>query len=608
MKGLQNCVMIIGAWLSLASTGLAKASHHLNPAWVRLLHYESSISGGWVGAGLHPQFYLDKRGRNDPKAELAKTIELMVEAPQTYQCSFPARAAFIRHHITPLPETSCPEYEAWRRAFVVAEVSLVFSAPYANHAASLFGHIFLRLDRPRTHGAGFSHLVDYGVNFGANIDPSHHFLEYAFHGLFGGYHGRYAISPYYVMVNKYANHESRDLWEYAIKLLPGEVDRLVAHLWELIHVGVFQYYFLDGNCASYIVKLMEIAKPTVKLSQGLGVYHPPTGVVQAMARAGLLENPRYRPSLHSQFERRYQALNAPEKRAFQTSQASRSIEAVDHNENSLYAYASWLNYQKHKDDEANRPQGHNQDLLRRSLARLSRLKTPRLHQLSMTSSDRPEQGHSQAAMGIGWLKTRASQGSTLQVRLGHHSFLDSSQGYKNAMETELLKASLLFPEDQEADPTLATLVLLNLTSLRPYNHGQGLSWNASLTYQNPRLDPDAGSTVRGGFGVALKYISKVYVFGFLKARGSMLQESEATQRLWGPEASFGALWDSQPFRLKLTHSMFQPTGDTSLHRASELGVARSLGHQWQLEGQWYARRIESIPAYQGGSLTISKFF
>ncbi|MCA9547481.1 MAG: DUF4105 domain-containing protein, partial [Myxococcales bacterium] len=230
-----------------------------DPQWWALLHYRQGTFGPYSEADGRG-FFFAAEGHRDPHAELAATLRALFRPavapprdPQAIpppaqrhpQCNFPARFAWLNARLgfdpARLPRQPCPGYDRWRHALGATGATLVFADAYLNSPASMYGHTFLRLDQGRQG----SPLLSYAVNFSAAAANTGGLL-YAVLGLTGGFDGYYSTTPYYMKVQEYSNVESRDLWEYRLALAPAELERLVAHAWELGST-TFDYYFFDEN-------------------------------------------------------------------------------------------------------------------------------------------------------------------------------------------------------------------------------------------------------------------------------------------------------------------------------------------------------------------------
>src|SRR5262245_30341654 len=72
-------------WEPQDPQSLINKAHYLklaeDPGWKRLLHYRQGLFGGEKSDIDGPNFFLSKRGRNDPQAEMDATINAFFEPP-----------------------------------------------------------------------------------------------------------------------------------------------------------------------------------------------------------------------------------------------------------------------------------------------------------------------------------------------------------------------------------------------------------------------------------------------------------------------------------------------------------------------------------------------
>lgn len=289
---------------------------HETPAWRALLHYRGR-GEETRSEVVSPHFFLAEHGRRDPEAELRATLRAFFRPAEAAvgprdehpRCRFIARFGWLDERLgrerSRLPVDSCPRYREWRQAIDPGGVSLVFAAAYLNNPSSMFGHTFLRIDPRDRDDAG--ELTAYAVNFSAQTEETNGVL-FAVKGLTGRYPGRYALRPYYGMVNDYAEIESRDLWSYPLDLQPAEIERMLRHLWEMEEVS-FRYFFLRENCSYQILSLLETARPGLGLTGGFFHQVEPHATVQRLAEAGLLGTPEFRPALLTRIRERLAALS-----------------------------------------------------------------------------------------------------------------------------------------------------------------------------------------------------------------------------------------------------------------------------------------------------------
>jgi len=187
-----------------------------------------------------PRFFLAPNGKTDPQAELAATLRAFFKPnrvggdPQPAQCAFVARYHWLKAELKfddrRLPPQDCERFQQWFHELNAEAVTLVFASAYLNNPASLFGHTLLRLDRRGQTDQ--TRLLAYAINYAAD-DSDSNALMYAIDGIAGGFRGRFDIQPYYKLVRAYNDLESRDLWEYQLRLTEPQLRRLLEHIWEL---------------------------------------------------------------------------------------------------------------------------------------------------------------------------------------------------------------------------------------------------------------------------------------------------------------------------------------------------------------------------------------
>ena len=290
--------------------------------WRRMLFIPDRIGQGGTSIIDEPEYFLAENGRYDPEAELEATLNGFL-APQStgvrgdehVRCRHPARWTYlsralgIRAH--DLPPIQCKSLDEFLGRLRYDRVSLVFSNYFMNNPASLFGHSFLKLHRVRGKGEADQPLLDDVVNFSAAVDDDYSLL-YPFKGLLGGYWGFFSLFPYHRKIQEYNNFESRDLWEFDLKLTPDEVQRLELMVWELGGARI-SYYYVHQNCSYVMLSLLESAAPRLQLTKQFQIYAVPSDTVRAVALTpDILTGVYYRPSAESRYVLRLKALSPQE--------------------------------------------------------------------------------------------------------------------------------------------------------------------------------------------------------------------------------------------------------------------------------------------------------
>ena len=270
--------------------------------WNNLVHYDNNgSSDGLLSQVDDDRFFNAIDGKHNPQSELFKTIDAFFNESTNddshAQCKFVARLDWLKNKLdideSKLPKAACTQYKQWRTLVPDEQVTLVFPAYHLNSPSSMFGHTLLRLD-PATNKQS-SDWLSMAVNFGANVREGDNSLFYAFRGLSGGYPGFFIVAPYFKKIKEYNRKEKRDIWEYPLNLTTQETKRIVSHLWELKEIE-FDYYFFDENCSYRLLELLEIARPSIELTNDFELTAIPIDTIRSIERAGLIEGTHYRPS------------------------------------------------------------------------------------------------------------------------------------------------------------------------------------------------------------------------------------------------------------------------------------------------------------------------
>lgn len=315
-KNLRFIAFLVGTFLfqqSFADSWQQQATSKqlsLQILWKRLSHYQAT-GESYID---DPRFFLAENGKHSAADELQATLQRLQQEPDL-QCRYPARVAWLSQQLPgfsdTLPHAECPKYQQWRSKVGDYGVTLVLASSFLNSPSSMYGHTFLRFDDD-AEGIGET-LGAYAVNFGAEVGQDSEGLMYAIKGLFGGYNGFFSDGPYYEKVKEYSRFDNRDVWEYRLNLRGAEMDRLLMHLWELQNIN-FDYFFFDENCSYRLLELLEVARPSIVLSEGFGLYTIPVDTIWSVEDAGLVDSVVYRPSNQTNLQFNIDKLNPAEQK------------------------------------------------------------------------------------------------------------------------------------------------------------------------------------------------------------------------------------------------------------------------------------------------------
>jgi hypothetical protein len=544
------------------------------PEWLHLGHYRGTLGGGLESEPDGDDFFLSPRGRTSPIDELSATLAAFFSEPRGGGpddhpiCRFPARFNWLDSQLhfdrALLPAPPCPTYHAFRATLDAATIKLVFSAYYLNTPASAFGHTFLRIDSRRSEGhENRRDLLDYGIDFSAEVDTGNAVL-YAVKGLTGMFDGVFRKLPYYYKVREYNDLESRDLWEYELKLPQEAVDRVVDHLWELGYTS-FDYYYLTENCSYHVLGTIAAAVPRAHLMDRLRFPVLPTDTVKALDDAGLIEKVEYRPSLRTVFRTRVAALSRGE-RALVADLAYAPGTAIP---DSMPPARRALVLEAAQDLIDIR---HYKEILGNPDSRGARMKLQLLERraaIDVVSPElavrtpweqQPDGGHASRRWGLGGgAAYRGGSGAgfaALHYRLALHDLLDPARGYPDTMAIEFLPTELRI-DGASGHLSLERLELVNISSLSPMDRFEKRpSWRFDVgAWRHRDLGCDAclGPGARFSFGSTLAS----------DGGGLAVFALVATEAFWSPDLEGGvrdstarfALGPEGGVRVRLTPSL-----------------------------------------------------
>ncbi|MDP7591692.1 MAG: DUF4105 domain-containing protein [Litorilituus sp.] len=307
---------------SIANT-LSLEEFSQSAQWQKLLTYKvNEKNQRYI---TNKDFLLSTQREQTPLHELQATIAAFYkpitddsQINQHAQCQFPARLILIARHVDlnrfgALPNTDCQTYKQWRQDINASSISVVFASGYMSNPASMYGHLFLKINKPHEQK---NNLLNASLNYGAIVPNDENPITYILRGIFGGYDAGYSDQQFYRHQHNYGNVELRDLWEYKLALTSEDVNLLVAHIWELLG-NKFEYYFIDENCAFHIAKLIEVVldKPLIS-NDSLWVI--PSSVAKGLKKASYLNKPllaqvRYIPSSESILHNYYKQLTSQQR-------------------------------------------------------------------------------------------------------------------------------------------------------------------------------------------------------------------------------------------------------------------------------------------------------
>ncbi|WP_347928841.1 DUF4105 domain-containing protein [Pseudomonas helvetica] len=549
--------------------------------WISLGHYESAKLGGWRSYVSDKKFFLAANGAEHPDAELAATVQALYapasKGQQHAQCIYPARTRWLKAqlNLNDLPTVDCSEFKQWFKDVSPHSAVMIFPAAYLNSPSSMFGHTLLRIDQADVQ-TDHTALLSYAINFGAYIEGSDNSILYAWKGLMGGYPGLFALVPYQEKLSEYRSLENRDLWEYRLNLTQAETERMVEHVWELKQIQ-FDYFFFDENCSYRLLELLQVARPSLRLTEQFPLTAIPTDTVKAVKDAGLVEKIDYRPSRERELLSRAKPLSGDEQQwvlkvsADQKRLQEPTFKALPRDRQALIIDAAYRL-------ERYRANGQERDPQRaqRSFELLRAINQNPPPELSIERPGLPENGHEsrtwQAGIGTRGDKAFGEYG----LRMAYHDLNDNAESFPLGAQIEILQMKLRQYEGNHWQ--LQQLDLATIRSLTPRNELlQPWSWQVTGGLERvpgKHDDETLVSHVNGGAGGTWQLGDDVLGFALGTVR---IEHNSDFAGFIAPAAGFnsGVLWKNPLGNLSL-----ETKGDYFTN--GEVRRSLSLNQQWEL--------------------------
>ncbi|KAE9648117.1 DUF4105 domain-containing protein [Pseudomonas sp. PB103] len=579
------------AWLALCVCAPLSAAPHIDPQrlqqlandrfWISLGHYETAKLGGWRSYVSDKKFFLAPDGNEHPDHELAATVQALY-APaslgeQHAQCVYPARTRWLKAQLklNDLPTPECAEYKKWIKDVSPHSAVMIFPAAYLNSPSSMFGHTLLRIDQADVQ-ADKTSLLSYAINFGAYIEGSDNSILYAWKGLMGGYPGLFALVPYQEKLSEYRSLENRDLWEYRLNLTQEETARMVEHVWELKQIQ-FDYFFFDENCSYRLLELLQVARPSLRLTEQFPLTAIPTDTVKAVKEAGLVESIEYRPSRERELLSRAEPLTGEEQdwvlkvSADQQVLQEPTFKALPRDRQALIIDAAYRL-------ERYRANGQERDPQRaqRSFELLRAINKNPAPDLEIPQPGLPEDGHESRTWQAG-LGTRGDRVfGEYGLRMAYHDLNDNAESFPLGAQIEILQMKLRQYEGNHWQ--FQQLDLATIRSLTPRNELlQPLSWQVTGGLERvpgKHDDETLVSHVNGGGGGTWALGDDVLGFALGTVR---VEHNNDFAEFVSPAGGFntGVLWKNP-----LGNMSLEAKGDYFFN--GEVRRSLSLNQQWEL--------------------------
>lgn len=174
----------------------------------------------------------------------------------------------------------CPAFEAWARLDDLDGFDVLLAAA-TSRPQSLYGHLLLHVKYRGgglVRGMGFEPVYQFGALTDSNVDP----IDYLIKGVVGGFPTVLELNSFRGVDRLFLQYEKRNLRRFTLQLNAEQSHRLLERLWESERRTLYPYRFLNANCASFLVDLMEPALG-LDLPERDGAIIMPTDVLDLLA-------------------------------------------------------------------------------------------------------------------------------------------------------------------------------------------------------------------------------------------------------------------------------------------------------------------------------------
>ncbi len=546
--------------------------------WRRLLYFSDEKKGLFsknknISVVDDARFFLSPNGREDSGAELDAMLVAFADemanktnnskTNHTAQasnsnsalCRFPARAKWLSDTLAiekSAMQVTCPELTAWMQKLAPEQLSIMFAQEYLDNPLSAFAHTLLRIDSKASVADPSQIHHAYALNDTVDGDTKDNFVLYAIKSMTGGYNNLIEIDPYPEKLAKYLQDDERDAWTYRLDLSPEEVQQIILHVWETKDLKL-PYYFTSDNCASEILRLIDVVRPEQHLLSQLPYAVIPSDVVQLLNKEGFLASTNYTPADSTL-------------RQAQLNKVKQEREQLGYHNNPKQTVNEIKSAQLNKVSSMS---SDGQTLL--------------THQIAVSDTN-PLNRHSLQMGSIGIGQRGDNNYIDLGARAGYHDTLDHPSGFPQFFDLEGASATLrLYDTDNDKANQPKSVVLQNLTlikgrSFNPVNSAKkGKTWGASIeaTRVNDGSQQDGTDHLVGSLG---------YESGWSWAFGT-------------PSAGTGEM----PPQLCYTFLAGTAQTGRGINKGFRIGAGVNAGCRYQINNQLRAQAELQLPYWYHGS-------
>jgi len=489
-------------------------------AWHKLLHYQA-YHGNKQKSHARGDFFFSPEGMRDPEKELISFLYAIYEPLPSDNnehaiCRFPARYYWLSNQLPEIKNIhtniQCTKFETFYNAVRPESVSLVFVTATMTEPASMFGHLFVKLNKK-----GEEVKDDKTFSYVGNVNTGNIVL-YIYRGLTGGFPGIIEYLSFGGRMRQYNILENRNMWELELSFNHEESRFLVMHLWE-VESASFDYYFFDENCAYHNLYLLEVVKPEIDISRKFNLVVLPVEVIKGILKTNnLLTSAHFYPANYNNFINGYRQLDRKEKKYFNQTLKSNNLELAtvsvikkDKILNTLKYYLTQSNFWK--DNALNE---RNSKLLKQVEEFQGK---ENISNINFAEPDytNPSIGHNPSLLMLGVSKREKDYFTTLRFRPYFHDSMDSPLGYVPFSEISVLDTRVEFNVARKKI-SLTKVHFLKLLSLRPVSDKFFfLSWQMQFSLLNVDHSGKYALMLKNGYGTSfhLPLMPDTFLFYFL---------------------------------------------------------------------------------------------
>lgn len=571
--------------------------------WHTLMHYKKNIFFLTESQADGAAFFFSEDGKYDPEAEMMASVkafqdEAQEPGPRHPQCAFPARYKYLKRIFDlKVNDVECKDYQWWRANLPFHSVTIIFASYYANNPASIFGHTFMRIN-----SSDKKSISDYGVDFSALTDTDHG-LEFAIRGVIGGYMGQYNIKPYYMKMNEYIENENRDLWEYDLNLTADQIDRMIAHIWELQKNTYFDYFFFRENCSYQLLTLLEVANPDWNLSEEFDLETIPVDSIKVLTRTkGAISGVQYRPAFKKTVAHKLGDLSSTEHTLMRSVVSGEVSPSRVSSAKVLEGAIAQLRYERFEEKKFTPAQ---ETRLKETLIQRAKVggkvESTDVKDSLPVEKLRPDLSHNSQKYSFAYGNNSAfGRFGELTLRAALHDLLDPDQGYPPNSQIEM--SSWKFRSQRSDNVYLEELKYAEAFSLFPVTKDE-FQWSWRVAGKSYRVnDGTCGRCLShhfrsgGGITTALPF-ADINLYTLLSLQAEANRKFYRGYRL-APSLNAGAIWTiSDAVKFKYDFELNRDLNRAGFMRQNRiiheagLSFSHNLVHELRLTGRsWFAIR------------------